>query len=1314
MRIRRLAGAVVLSIGLWLVAPAEPTSANDESLPAELAAAETEFFAPRLTADEVRVLLGTLANADVRDAAEAELAAKAQGHESLIVEFAAQSPDLEVREACAEIVATLDARWRDTEAGRELAEAYRRHGNALLPAAWAASRKDPLDQRTVAVLMALEPESVWRWLSQRDDEHDPLRYLLLRLREASRDEFARARLFEHDAANVVKALPDVFPRSLPGTHHAAKRIVGHTAIGAIELHLDQSKSPATLAAVELAKRRLSLFEHDWRREPGVLSIGIDNCTYARGAQEIATRPIVRTNASVEGDAVAVPAKEHLPLLHLEQYHFVGATANHLPLPWWVDAYLPARWRDKVGARTVPFRGEQPPSVLPPAPSKRTAEEEAALAFSEWHPFFEPQPGTPQELAERRELADAQIKRALSIARETNADDRWRLALPHLEAAARIAPDHEPAVYEYCRVLREGYYREPVELRNDRLRLMAWAASDYLLRFQSTRERGNRMSDALGFAAANSPGIKQWLSPAEGSANRARREGEPGVAPIAPQAALSPDEYFILECCRRALDGSFPAPHETAPLVGSLVRIVYRGMRTNAVPLERRRAWLDGIIAQADHRLAQFDEADLEFDGITMANRAVLERLADLLVLRRNAALAVADDGNSDRAWELFRDLLPRIPYAVWKVEGSRSLDESLHPPGAWRARTEFAEWAETRQLPTGLVSPPAMQSQRGLQYQSVPLPDRRVIRVQTAGHATACMVVPLAVVKDRLYIVVAAPSEFGGYADPRPAVVPLDRDGGPRGQEVRQGERVQESIVWDTMRFLPQPPHGMIPSAGAASFRDRLCVADRAGGVSIFDPEGEKWTRIDLSRHDTMFVLSLHAMGEGRLICTATTKNEARRVTGRLHLLVDVESGKSEVLRRSEFEQLADPPALGAEARCLIGQGWNFREARDAPSDGLEPRYSAVWEHEGKWIGLGRRGLDVDLLARDPQRIELAFRGKLDGTVGLPPYSGVAAVRLGDRRYLNVGMTLHECDAAGEIRRSWLGKSSVRPAKGLLGEAAYVASVDGTLPIGYMLASAGPLLLSELWGASSLIAFDPMTETLYGPFDVRFATAVSAGNGAWISGRFADGATYVTAEELVAAAKRAGAVTTVAEHARRLEERIESMPQLPRATECFKLGRLTEARALVEAGLALPPDHPEAVVRGAATAETENRLRVHESRALFLLACLCAPDALDDAPKLLECAAKLAATDDRNPAPVYTNERRIALTGTYLEFRLHRRNEDWPKTRIAAERILARFPYIVDDLRQEVNAGYEESRRQLDRTAGNGSSPPTERPESRP
>src|SRR5690606_13249547 len=159
--------------------------------------------------------------------------------------------------------------------------------------------------------------------------------------------------------------------------------------------------------------------------------------------KIATRPIVRTNDSVEVDAADVPAKKHLPLLHLEQYHFIGATANHLPLPWWVDAYLPMRWRDKVGERSVRFRGEQPPWIVPPAPPKRTAEDEAAITLAEWRPFVEPQILTPEERDERRKLADAQVERAQAIldekSKETSAE-RWRRALPHFETAVRIAPD----------------------------------------------------------------------------------------------------------------------------------------------------------------------------------------------------------------------------------------------------------------------------------------------------------------------------------------------------------------------------------------------------------------------------------------------------------------------------------------------------------------------------------------------------------------------------------------------------------------------------------------------------------------------------------------------------------------------------------------------------------------------------------------------------------------------------------------------------------------------------------------------------------
>lgn len=1266
------------------------TLAESEELPptpADVAALEEAFFAPQLTADEVRVLLETLSNADVRAAAEAELAAKGHGHEELIAEFAAASPDLEVREACAAIVAALDSRWRETEAGRKLGEAYRRHGEALLPDTWAAFRKDPLDQRAVAVLIALEPQAVGGWLSQRNDKLDSLRYLLLRIREASPDEFAQAHLFEHDGASVAKVLLDVFPHSLPGAHHAAKRIVGHTAFGAIELHLDESKSPATLASVELTNQQLYLFEHDWHREPGAFSTGFESCTYTRGEKKIATRPVVRANEPVEEDAASVPAKNHLPLLHLEQYHFIGAKANHLPLPWWVDTYLPARWRDKVGERTVRFRGEQPPWIVPPAPPERTAEEEAAVTLAEWRPFVEPEAFTPEEQAERQKLADAQIERGRSIVvekSELRTSERRLQALSHLEAAVRVAPDYEPAAYEHCRMLQEicsgERSRDPkyAEL----LHRLGWASADYLLRFDEIAARRVEVSQ-FAHSIYGLREFAQWPRRSGYHAGLSPSAIERRVAPM-PGFKLNAEEFHLLEGCRRIAEASFRVPLEDAPHVAMATMLAYRGMRAKDIPLERRQAWLDRIVVAADRQLAQAN-------GEKLSTPAVVVKVKDLLNVRANAAFLAVDEGNPTRAVELIRELLPRIPYSIQHDGGTDSFSTILFDlKGAVDSgtRSTHENWTMSRKGVLQLLQLPSAIAR--IEYAKVSLPDRPVVRHKASGLRWESKFTPVAATKSGLYVTIFndSPNTSNPFRNPKLALLPLDHDGKPKGKQVPL-DAEDLTMVWDTLRILPQPPQGIRQGTAVALPGGRLGVGHFTDSLSIFDFKRETWRNIEVGKRRIASVFSLFPLDRQRLFCAGVAFDGAGRFVG-VHTLVDVESGDAEVLRRFALQ----------------------------PPTDFDTELSAVWEHRGRLTGLGAGGFTVDLLGENPERIAIPATGIHGGApVGRShDHPRPTAISVGDSLYVNAWGTLHECEPTGKIRRSWPGRSYSRPAMPLLGGSAFAVGMEGTLPIRGDIASVGPLLLST-GPSTDLIAFDPQTETLYGPFEIPARHFLSVEDGVWISGfgngiwaSSADsgsGLIRVTADELIAAAAKAGAVTTLAEHAKRAEIALSTLSPIPRAMKFFAIGRLKEARELVEAELALPPDpkrtrHPEL--------ELQKR---HESEALFLLACLCGPDALDDAPKLLECTAKLAAAKDGDSASLTWFDRTRIVTGMYLEFRLHRRNEDWPKTQAAAERILGRFPYIADDLRNEVNAGYEESRKRLDRTRGDRTSPPIDPPESR-
>ena len=161
--------------------------------------------------------------------------------------FAHDCPDLEARQALADVVEALDSSYRTTGRGRQLGSLYREHTEALLPAYWARFRRDPLDHAAVAMLMQGDPDTIYTVLGKSGDRHDRLRYLLLRIRELSPDKFAAEHLQEHTATGVLLVLGDVFPygacRWGLQMYVAAGRVVGHTYLHVVQLCSAQDLQP---------------------------------------------------------------------------------------------------------------------------------------------------------------------------------------------------------------------------------------------------------------------------------------------------------------------------------------------------------------------------------------------------------------------------------------------------------------------------------------------------------------------------------------------------------------------------------------------------------------------------------------------------------------------------------------------------------------------------------------------------------------------------------------------------------------------------------------------------------------------------------------------------------------------------------------------------------------------------------------------------------------------------------------------------------------------------------------------------------------
>src|SRR5690606_10941553 len=138
---------------------------------------------------------------------------------------------------------------------------------------------------------------------------------------------------------------------------------------------------------------------------------------------------------------------------------------------------------------------------------------------------------------------------------------------------------------------------------------------------------------------------------------------------------------------------------------------------------------------------------------------------------------------------------------------------------------------------------------------------------------------------------------------------------------------------------------------------------------------------------------------------------------GTLHFILDIETEKIEIIRR-----------LGREAAVI------------------DRTYSAVWQHQDRWIALGDTSLCLDLFGDQPKHVRISMTGIGGGTIRpKAAFSHPSAIRLGVDLYLNVFGTLYECDPSGTIGKVWPGSAHVRPAESLLGACSFDVPVHGVL-----------------------------------------------------------------------------------------------------------------------------------------------------------------------------------------------------------------------------------------------------------------------------
>lgn len=299
-----------------------------------ISALEKELFQPSLSAAAVASLLTALRDDASRAAAVEKLIAGAAGHQGRIVTFAAAQSDIDVREAAAEVVEALDAAYRTSAAGKKLCALYTRNANQLLGQAWQAFRRDPLDLRATAILVSADPDKVLALVKRGRDSLDPIRFVLLRIREVPKDDWAAKQLRSHSYTSFERAAGSVFPAGDVGNDTAAMRVVGQTLLRQISGARQSGASGIPrLESVSLTWRQVYIFRGKWL---GAFRLRVTGFS-ASGVRALRT-PFVRVYRKC--GTVAPKGLAVLPRLAIENVHEHHWIQHSMGAPSWAKPLTP--------------------------------------------------------------------------------------------------------------------------------------------------------------------------------------------------------------------------------------------------------------------------------------------------------------------------------------------------------------------------------------------------------------------------------------------------------------------------------------------------------------------------------------------------------------------------------------------------------------------------------------------------------------------------------------------------------------------------------------------------------------------------------------------------------------------------------------------------------------------------------------------------------------------------------------------------------------------------------------------------------------
>ncbi len=665
--------------------------------------------------------------------------------------------------------------------------------------------------------------------------------------------------------------------------------------------------------------------------------------------------------------------------------------------------------------------------------------------------------------------------------------------------------------------------------------------------------------------------------------------------------------------------------KTAWGIRRAVPAVARGMKNLKIPLKERTRWIDKTLKQLNRLTANTDTVEDWLRDVYLNN--IRETIIAVAVI-------AIEDGQKQRARKMLIKVRTGVtPQKFIRFGWGSSLFLATQKLDDKKALKDLKKWMKEMRKTVGLIAVKWPQVnvwksnsiKTSSQQKNPEVPAINIARIVQHGYDYQG-ISPIAVDDKRVYLMLSKQSRtlewtygtgsYYGLNSPKLASISLDKNGNPVGENIFIIDRrmQRKRLVWKPFHIHKQPPGITEYGKLFVQLREgKLYLGTQNNGLLIFNLQNDTWKSYGPKQGfpkksvDSFFFLG------NEIIYIAGGKYGAQSQ----HFTLNLRTNEIKVLHK----------------------------ANDAKREYYLTRLVPMWWDDGKLVGR----MHIDLLSSHPK-----IRPDMKTN---PLGSALDAAEIDGRRFFTTNKGLFEYNKHGEILHSWKEDSITHIG---VNRHFSIPRIGKTPRRGFFMVKSGKLLV--FFGREKgIVAFDPKTETWYGPLDNRNVHyAVGAKHGFWVAHYRSDkkyvinnGTVYIKSNDFIKTARKVKRVYTSQNYQKKLAQYIEKQPPLDQAKIAIMLRENTLALKTLNTILLTAPQNSEALfLRGLA----QGRWGLNHSK-----------EALKDYRAL----AKHSSSDAQ-------------ITGLFFELMIHQRAKNYPEILRVSSLLINDYPNLQRRLHKNI------------------------------